>query len=151
MNVYLAGCESRNWIVDLYIAGIQGNRKGFAVDQAKNKYLSDPKNGKVDLAILESFYYADEYTETLIPCINKFLLDSGAFTFFTAGQHVDWNDYVKRYIDFINRNKVDMFFELDIDPLVGYPKVLEFREDRTGHGQATYPRLAQKQRARRVP
>lgn len=31
--------------------------------------------------ILESFYYADETTERLLPYFGDFLLDSGAFTF----------------------------------------------------------------------
>ena len=65
----------------------------------------------------------------------RILLDSGAFTFFSSGKSVDWNGYLKRYIDFINKNNVEKFFELDIDPLVGYVKVLEFRrilEENTG-------------------
>lgn len=64
------------------------------------------------------------------------MLDSGAFTFFSAGGGaVDWNDYIKRYAAFINRNGVDKYFELDIDKLIGYEKVLYYRaklEDMTG-------------------
>lgn len=85
--------------------------------------------------ILESFYYADETTEKLIPFFGDFLLDSGAFTFmggftFTKNdkKKVVWEEYIERYADFINRNKVEKFFELDIDSVVGYEKVLEFRK-----------------------
>lgn len=90
----------------------------------------------IQLAILESFYYADEWTEWVIPRISHFMLDSGAFTFMqgTAGEP-DWDDYLDRYIDFINRNNVELFFELDIDSVVGYKRVLEMRkklEDGTG-------------------
>lgn len=78
--------------------------------------------------ILESFFYADEDTEKLIPYFGDFLLDSGAFTFMSDSKsHLDWNDYIERYADFINRNKVEKFFELDIDKVVGYEKVKEFR------------------------
>lgn len=79
--------------------------------------------------ILESFYYADADTERLVPLFGDFLLDSGAFTFMeNAKVRVDWDEYIERYANFINRNKVDKFFELDIDSVVGYDKVLEFRK-----------------------
>lgn len=79
--------------------------------------------------ILESFYYADDTTEKLIPYFGDFMLDSGAFTFMQGTKgHVDWDEYIKRYADFINRNHVDKFFELDIDSVVGYKQVLKFRD-----------------------
>lgn len=77
---------------------------------------------------LESFYYADKTTEKYIPYFKDFLLDSGAYTFFAGKNKIAWEDYVDRYADFINRNKVDKFFELDIDKLVGYDKVKELRK-----------------------
>lgn len=79
--------------------------------------------------ILESFYYADETTEKLLPYFGDFLLDSGAFTFMQSNKnHTDWEQYIKRYADFINRNNIQKFFELDIDSVVGYEKVLEYRK-----------------------
>lgn len=80
--------------------------------------------------ILESFYYCDQVTEKiLIPYAGDFLLDSGAFTFMqgTKGA-VNWDEYIERYADFINRNKVEKFLELDVDAVVGYEKVLLFRD-----------------------
>lgn len=56
------------------------------------------------------------------------MLDSGAFTFFTQGKQVDWEEYTERYAEFINRNRVELFFELDIDSLIGYERVLELRK-----------------------
>lgn len=79
--------------------------------------------------ILESFYYVDEDTERLLPYFGDFLLDSGAFTFMqNAKSHVNWNDYIEKYADFINRNDIHKFFELDIDSVIGYSKVKEFRK-----------------------
>lgn len=79
--------------------------------------------------ILESFYYADETTEKLIPYFGDFLLDSGAFTFMQASKsHVKWEEYIERYAGFINRNNIQKYFELDIDSVVGYDKVLEYRK-----------------------
>lgn len=112
--------------MDMYLAGTMNGNQGNFIELYKDRLLG-VKDGQIDIAILESFYYADEWTEVLIPKLKKFLLDSGAFTFFSQGKHVDWDEYLSRYIAFINRNKVERFFELDIDVLVGYPKVLEFR------------------------
>lgn len=79
--------------------------------------------------ILESFYYVDADTEKLLPYFGDFLLDSGAFTFMQSSKsHVVWEEYIEKYADFINRNHVEKFFELDIDSVVGYDKVLEYRK-----------------------
>lgn len=79
--------------------------------------------------ILESFYYADADTERLLPYFGDFLLDSGAFTFMQSSKsHVIWEEYLEKYANFINRNKVEKFFELDIDSVVGYEQVLEYRK-----------------------
>lgn len=86
--------------------------------------------------ILQSYEYCDSFTEeVIIPLSKRFMLDSGAFTFFSKGKSVDWNEYIKKYASFINRNKIDLFFELDIDVLIGYEKVIYLRkklEDMTG-------------------
>lgn len=78
--------------------------------------------------ILESFYYCDQDTERLLPFFGDFLLDSGAFTFMMNSKAaVDWEQYIEKYAEFIRRNNIEKFFELDIDSVVGYEKVLELR------------------------
>lgn len=78
--------------------------------------------------ILESFFYADADTERLLPYYGDFLLDSGAFTFMQGkGGSPNWDEYVERYADFINRNGIKKYFELDIDVVVGYDRVKEIR------------------------
>lgn len=78
--------------------------------------------------ILESFYYADTVTEKLIPYFGDFLLDSGAFTLRSStNQQIDWYEYVRKYSEFIIQNKVDKFFELDIDNLIGYSETIKLR------------------------
>lgn len=86
--------------------------------------------GKVNLNILESFYYRDDVVTKAIPYLKNFLLDSGAFTFFTSSvsQNIVWEEYLDKYAQYINENNVDHFFELDIDPLIGYKNVLKLRE-----------------------
>lgn len=83
--------------------------------------------------ILTSFFYADTFTQSVvIPNCRDFLLDSGAFTFFSSGKTVDWNAYVEEYADFILRNDIKHFFELDIDALIGFKNVLSLREKLEG-------------------
>ena len=87
--------------------------------------------------ILESFVYVQEWQLDIIRHCDMFLLDSGAFTFMQKQKNhkVDWNEYLEQYIDFINKNDIKYFFELDIDSIVGYDKVLKMRkilEDKTG-------------------
>lgn len=78
--------------------------------------------------VLESFYYIRDYQIPLIKSAELFLLDSGAFTFMSnSKKSVDWDEYLEKYIDFINKHDVKYFFELDIDAVVGYERVLELR------------------------
>lgn len=39
---------------------------------------------------------------------------------------VNWKEYINRYADFIIKNDIKYFFELDIDVLIGYEKVKEY-------------------------
>lgn len=86
--------------------------------------------------ILESFYYADEDTERLIPYMKDFMLDSGAFTFMAqAGTKADFNEYAERYADFVIRNNVKKYIELDLDYIIGCEKSRQLRnylEKKTG-------------------
>jgi hypothetical protein len=120
--------------MNIYIAGGEGEMKRFS-RRADGSYDGSLfKNAN----ILQSFYYADDFTSgTIIPNARNFLLDSGAFTFMNSVKsgNVDFDSYCDRYIDFINANKVQHFFELDIDSVVGLKKVEQLRsriERRTG-------------------
>lgn len=107
----------------IYLAGVAPWRGG-------QERIYDDAIMKHRPYILESFYYTDEDTERLLPYFGDFLLDSGAFTFM-QGNHsgkINWEEYIERYADFINRNRIEKFFELDIDSVVGYKKVLEYRK-----------------------
>lgn len=104
----------------LYLAGGEANRRTYV-----------PQEAQYGANILASFYYIDDFTEGMIQHFGAFLLDSGAFTLFTdkaKGKGIVWEEYVDRYADFIVRNNVERFFELDIDKLVGSAKVLELRK-----------------------
>ena len=92
-----------------------------------------------DIYLLSSFWehkngrYGEYVTQ------EKHILDSGAFTAINdkTGKYknFDWNEYCKKYIAFINHTKQKLFFELDIDCVVGLQKVEYLRkmiEDGTG-------------------
>lgn len=85
------------------------------------------KEHKIDY-ILESFYSIKEWQIPYIKECKMFLLDSGAFTFMNTHKgKVDFDQYLKDYISFINKYDIEYFFELDIDSIVGYEKVKEMR------------------------
>lgn len=108
MKVFLAGTYSENKNAD---------------DVLKSKYN------------LESFYYIKPWQYELIKKSKMFLLDSGAFTFFSQGKLLDWDLYIDKYSKFIVEQDISYFFELDVDKLIGYEKVKELRnklEQKTG-------------------
>jgi len=78
--------------------------------------------------VLESFYYVKPWMKPYIQDKWAFILDSGAFTFMAkAEKNIDWDEYVERYAAFINEMGVELFFELDIDVLVGLKEVERLR------------------------
>ena len=87
---------------------------------------------------LQSFYTVSDKTMEQMKSCTFFLADSGAFTFMNntkKGQNVDFDSYVDKYIDFINKWDIKYFFELDIDVVVGIQEVERLRkkiEDGTG-------------------
>lgn len=112
----------------LYAAGIE-SRKDYIFDNLLSKN-DDGINFK-HINILESYYYLRKNAEfmRLVPYFGHFLLDSGAFTFM-QGNHsgkIDWDGYVEEYASFINKFNVELFFELDIDSLVGLAEVERLR------------------------
>lgn len=57
-------------------------------------------------------------------------IDSGAHSF-QKGKKVDWVEYTKQYAEFIkefDKPNVVGYFEMDVDNIIGYDKVLELRK-----------------------
>lgn len=71
-----------------------------------------------DFNRLETFWAISKHEAEVIHKYNNFMLDSGAFSFF-GGAKTDLNEYVSKYIKFINDWDVKLFFELDIYQLIG--------------------------------
>lgn len=82
--------------------------------------------------VLESYYYVSKNISTFKkyqPYFREFLLDSGAFTFMqNSTVRVDWIEYAKRYADFINKNNIEKYIELDLDYIIGVDKAFQLRQ-----------------------
>lgn len=131
MKVYLAGAAAGNnakiWregtadtnkVMRVFLAGLHAdkNRAGSAGDFGQR------------IAVLESFYYIKDWMLPYIKDHWHFMLDSGAFTFMQdKSVTVDWVEYVERYAEFINRNNIDLFLELDLDAVIGLERTEELR------------------------
>ena len=78
---------------------------------------------------LESFAYISKKEETIIEKYTDFLLDSGAFTYLNGlkSEKVNWDNYIEKYSSFINLHNINLFFELDIDSIVGIKEVERLR------------------------
>ena len=147
MNVYLAAPHSRSEVVEemkVYQASLISS--GHLKDQIRksmSEFLNSGDSAVIedfvqdvrisDMNILESFYYLrkNEDFMALAKNFGSFLLDSGAFTFMSGshkGGAINWDEYVDEYATFINKYNIKLFFELDIDSVVGLPEVERLRE-----------------------
>jgi len=97
-------------------------------------YTGDPN----DVYILSSFFEHKNGKFGDYVYSKKHILDSGAFSTFSnpnQAKNNNWDDYVSRYINFIKLTSQKLFFELDIDAIIGLKKVEYYRskiEDAVG-------------------
>lgn len=81
---------------------------------------------------LVSYYYLknQETLDKILKKVDYLLIDSGAHSF-QHGKKVSFYDYTYKYAEFIKKNtdnpQIMGFFEMDIDNVIGYKKVLELR------------------------
>lgn len=110
MRLYIAGTHTYGWMFP---------------DDDRGASLISRTN------MLESYYYVKPWQTERMGRFKRFLLDSGAFTaLYGAGMAAeDLPSYVDAYIGYISENKVPHFFEMDVDRIVGYRRVLEFRRE----------------------
>ena len=110
-------------VMILYLAGYKYCAKRWNLDTK-------------DIYLLSSFWEHKSGHYGSYVCQEKHILDSGAFSAFSGkNDSFDWDGYVKKYADFVLKNNIQRFFELDIDVVVGLEKVEYYRrylEDRIG-------------------
>lgn len=82
---------------------------------------------------LMSYYYIRkkfDLAETIRKNSQEILIDSGAHSF-QKGKKVNWEEFTKEYADFIkkfDKPNVIGYFEMDVDNIIGYEKVLKLRK-----------------------
>ena len=117
MKVFLSALENAQ----------TSGRGGYSIA----KYLVD-RNIKM-LYNLMSYYYIKgkiQVAEYIRDNSEEVLIDSGAHSF-QKGKKVDWVKYTNEYAEFIkkfDRPNVIGYFEMDVDNIIGYEKVLELRK-----------------------
>ena len=152
MDIYLAGGLSGNLskefkVLSKLLAGEHPVKNGkemqiflageHPVKSVLDKYFGAAFPGEDKMAILgkcnilESYAYLrkNEFFMQIIPHLRTFLLDSGAFTFMSNPKtsKLDWDKYTEDYAYFIKKYDIKLFFELDIDPIVGLAEVERLR------------------------
>lgn len=115
----------------VYIAGDNNKKKILRQTLFSSDAFFMGENALANINVLESYYYLrkNEDFMSIVRHFGSFLLDSGAFTFM-SGSHkgaINWDEYVEAYAAFINRYDVKLFFELDIDSVVGIAEVERLR------------------------
>lgn len=84
-----------------------------------------------EFALLSFFSLSIKDWETILSKCDNILVDSGAYSF-QRGKKVDFDVFVDKYYQFVKENtnnpQIEGFFEMDIDNIVGYEKVLEYRK-----------------------
>lgn len=89
--------------------------------------------GYIEYGLVSYLYLKDnkDKLNLILQKCKKLLVDSGAHSF-QHGEKVDFYDYTNKYAEFIKKNtdnpQIIGFFEMDIDNVVGYEKVLELRK-----------------------
>lgn len=105
--------------------------EGCAPRGGLEKLLKDGYKFKWNLM---SYYYIRDknydFAKTMRDNSELIMIDSGAHSF-QKGKKVDWVEYTKQYGEFIkqfDRPNVVGYFEMDVDNIIGYDKVLELRK-----------------------
>lgn len=85
-------------------------------------------NATADIYLLSSFYDHKNGTCGEYVKQHRHILDSGAFTYLNGNKNkCNWDKDIEDYANFIKKNKIKLFFELDIDPIVGLKEVERLR------------------------
>lgn len=113
----------------IFLSALENNAdKQLAYLQKKNTKI---KSGLVSYYYLEKQLKSDpNKLETVKSVCGEILVDSGAHSF-QSGARVDWLEYTRRYAAWIKKVDCDQiigFFEMDVDSVIGYEKVLQLRE-----------------------
>ena len=74
------------------------------------------------------FFSIKEWQLDYLLDAKDFLLDSGAFSFMNGRSRVNFEEYIKKYAEFINHYHIKNFFELDIEDIVGWDEYVRLND-----------------------
>ena len=103
-----------------------------ALEASPEFYKIDKNIKHYNYNLMSYFYLRNDLTiaETIRDKSKEVIIDSGAHSF-QKGKKVNWDEYTRQYADFIkkfDRSNVVGYFEMDVDNIIGYDKVLELRK-----------------------
>lgn len=106
----------------VFLSALEASPEFYEINKRIDKYKYN----------LISFYYIKNIgiANTIRDKSELIMVDSGAHSF-QKGKKVDWEEYTKKYAEFIkqfDRPNVVGYFEMDVDNIIGYDKVLELRK-----------------------
>lgn len=135
----------------LFLSSVEGYVQRQALQRMLESKEISPSNMKENqkplLWNLMSYYYLrgnEQWAETVRDCSRLVMIDSGAHSF-QKGKRVEWEAFTHQYADFIrrfDRPNVVGYFEMDVDNIIGYEKVLFLREillKESGHAEKIIP------------
>ena len=111
VKIFIAGTETQSWL------------------HVKMKEEEKSKGKEYLPMLLMSYYSLRKRGMSDVPKCFDFLLDSGAFTFMQGrGTSQNWDEYIEQYADFVKANRIQKYFELDIDSIIGVENVKKIRK-----------------------
>lgn len=106
----------------VFLSALEASPEFYKIDENIEKYKYN---------LMSFFYIKDIKIPERIRDKSEFIIiDSGAHSF-QKGKKVDWVEFTKKYAEFIkqfDRPNVVGYFEMDVDNIIGYDKVLELRK-----------------------
>ena len=139
MKIFCALDNGLEWRINKYISsmsietGIDDNMKIYCAEMTQMGLLFEKNKSISKFNILISFFKTKDIKK-FIPFTRELLIDSGAFSLFNQKKkEKSYDKYFKDYKKFVshnyNNNLIKGFFELDIDKLIGYDIVQDYRKE----------------------
>lgn len=115
----------------IFLSAIEGATSSKKAGQTTMAEYIVSKGVKMKYNLMSYFYIKGkvDLAEYIRDNSEEILIDSGAHSF-QKGAKVDWEEYTRDYAEFIkkfDRPNVIGYFEMDVDNMIGYKKVLELR------------------------
>lgn len=116
----------------IFLSSLENGRVCFYTGEDLARYIVR-KGVKLKWNLMSYFYCRNkkELAEFIRDNSEEILIDSGAHSF-QKGKKVDFDKYTKEYAQFIkefDRPNVIGYFEMDVDNVLGYDKVLQLRQE----------------------